>query len=81
MLTGSAFGETADMGFGFLMDLIEIHPEQLGEAVSFRWEDLDTLETEETRLTAARTVRILRELSRTGESPTLREMVQPRFRC
>ena len=76
VLTGSRFGEAPDMSLSFLMDLIEIHPEHLGEAVSFRWEDLDSLETEETRMTAKKAIRILRELRRTGDSPTLREMVQ-----
>ncbi len=75
MLTGTAFGENPGIGFGLLKDLVEIHPDQLSGAVSFRWEDLDSLETEDTRMTARRAVRILRELSRTGESPTLKAML------
>ena len=76
ILTGMAFGETADAGLGFLMDMIEIHPERLGEAVSFRWRDLEKIETEETRMTAKRLVSIIRELRRTGESPTLQGMIE-----
>ena len=76
MLTGNAFGAKAETGFGFLSELIEIHPEKLGDAVSFRWQDLDTLETEDTRLTARRLVSIFRELRRTGESPTLQGIFQ-----
>ena len=75
ILTGAVFGETPQMDFGFLKDLIEIHPEELGEAVSFRWEDLDRIETDETRLTATRLVKIVRELRRTGKSETLQELL------
>ncbi|MBQ6322051.1 MAG: ABC transporter ATP-binding protein/permease [Lachnospiraceae bacterium] len=76
VLTGSKFGEEgADQAFS-LMDMISIHPEYFSEAVSFRWEDLDELETDETRLSAVRTVRIIRELSRTGKSDTLSELVR-----
>ena len=76
VLTGAAFGEAPETGFGFLKDMIEIHPDQLAEAVDFRWEDLDSLETEETRMTAGRLVKILREIRRAGESETLRGMVE-----
>ena len=76
VLTGSDFGTAPDMGLSFLQDLIEIHPEKLGDAISVRWQDLDSLETEETRLTAQRLVRIFRELRRTGESPTLQGILQ-----
>ena len=79
VLTGSAFGEKPKTGLSFLKDMIEIHPSGLREAVRFRWEGLDRLETEETRLTARRVVRILRELRRTGESETLREIVEAGF--
>ena len=57
-------------------DLVEVHPEKLPDAISIRWDDLDKLETSDTRLTAQRTVRIIRELSRTGNSDTLREMIE-----
>ncbi len=77
ILTGRLFGETDDTGgLSFLLQNMAIHPEYLSQAVSFHWENLGMLETDETRLTAKRTVRILRELSRTGESKTLREMIQ-----
>ncbi len=76
VLTGAAFGEIPEAGFGFLLDLIKIHPEKLGDAISFRKEGLKDLETEETRLTAQRLVRIFRELRRTGESPTLTGMLE-----
>ena len=75
VLTGIPFGESASEGLESMKDWITLHPERLSEAVSFRWEDLSSLVTSETRLTAQRTVRILRELSRTGSSPTLTEMV------
>ena len=55
--------------------MVSFHPEILPEAVTIHWEDLDTLETDETRLTNRRLVRILRELSRTGSSDTLKEMI------
>ena len=76
LLTGTAFGETPDPSFSFLKDLITIHPEKLGDAISFRWEDIDRLETDETRMTMKRLVAIFRELRRTGESPTLNGMIE-----
>ena len=76
LLTGIPFGEIPDPDYGFLKDLIQIRPELLGDAVSFRYQDLDSLETEETRMTAVRAVHIVRELRRTGESPTLKGMMQ-----
>ena len=76
LLTGIPFGEIPDPDYGFLKDLIQIRPELLGDAVSFRYQDLDSLETEETRMTAVRAVHILRELRRTGESPTLKGMIK-----
>ena len=76
VLTGMAFGEVPDTDFGFMKDLIGIRPELLGDAFSLRLQDLSSLETEETRMTAVRAVHILRELRRTGESPTLNAMVQ-----
>ena len=76
ILTGTVFGQEPDTSLSFLKDLIKIHPDQLGEAISFRWQDLGALETEETRMTVSRTVKILRELNRTGESPTLRGMIE-----
>ena len=74
ILTGIRFGETNEEDFS-LMDMVSIHPEHLADAVSIRWDQLDTLETAETRLTTQRTVRILRELSRTGSSQTLKDMI------
>ena len=76
VLTGGVFGETPEMDYSFLKDLIEIHPEELSEAVSFRWEDLDSLNEGETRLSAVKLVRIFRELRRTGDSPTLRDLAE-----
>ncbi|MBQ3704820.1 MAG: ABC transporter ATP-binding protein/permease [Clostridia bacterium] len=75
VLTGSGFGKVPETDLSFLTEMIEIHPEKLGDAVSFRWQDLDSLETEETRLTARRLVAILREMNRGGESPTLKKMI------
>ncbi len=76
VLTGVPFGESADEGDLSLTDMIELHPEKLPQAISFRWDDLDSLETDETRMTAQRTVRIIRELTRTGRSETLKEMME-----
>jgi len=76
ILTGVPFGESGEDQMPALRDLVELHPEKLPDAISVRWEDFDSLETDETRLTAQRTVRIIRELSRTGKSDTLREMLE-----
>ena len=76
VLTGIRFGQTdpsAEMSF---LDMLEIHPENLPDAVSVRWDAMDELETDETRLTTKRLVRILREFSRTGKSETLQKMVE-----
>ena len=75
-LTGMAFGETGEDAALSLMDMFEFHPEHISDAVSFNWEGLRDLETDDTRLTARRIVRILRELSRKGESDTLKEMLE-----
>ena len=76
ILTGGLFGETDTSSLQSILSMIELHPEHLEEAVSIRWDALSELETDETRLTAQRLVRILRELSRTGESETLKEMLR-----
>ena len=75
MLSGIRFGEVPEESAFSLKDMVSFHPEILPEAVTIHWEDLDTLETDETRLTNRRLVRILRELSRTGSSDTLKEMI------
>ena len=77
VFTGSRFGEKNETSLlQSMMDMVTIHPENLGDAVHVDWRGLDRLETDETRLTTRRLVRIVRELSRTGESPTLQEMLQ-----
>ena len=73
VLTGRGFGEMEDDGFGSMADMMEIHPEKLPDAVSFDWDRLPEFMDDHGSLTATQTVHILRELSRTGESPTLRE--------
>ena len=75
ILTGIRFGETGEETGFSLMDMISFHPEHLSDAVTIRWDRLDSLDTDETRLTAQRTVRILREFSRTGTSQTLKDMI------
>ena len=75
ILTGLPFGETGESMMGSLLDHMEIHPELLPEAFSFDWGGLDSLVTEDTRMTYTRAVKILRELTRTGDSPTLRAMI------
>ena len=76
VLTGIEFGQTDPASAMSFMDMMTIHPENLGDAVSVRWDELDSLETDETRLTTQRMVRILREVSRTGKSETLQAMVE-----
>ena len=75
VLTGAPFGEQNDNLFAGMADMIEIHPEKLPDAVSFDFEGLDQVLEEHGRLSAVQTVRIIRELSRTGESPTLKEAI------
>ncbi len=76
ILTGTAFGEDDFSSMDSYLDMIELHPEHLDEAVSIRWDRLGELETDDTRLSAKRLVRITRELSRTGKSPTLEKMFE-----
>ena len=75
ILTGIGFGETDQSELMSYLDMITFHPEHLEEAVSFRWDRLDELETDDTRMTTVRMVRIMREYSRTGKSETLQEMI------
>ena len=75
VLTGIPFGESAQDSFSFLADMLTVHPEKIPEIVSIDWKGLSDLETEDTKLTAQRLVRIVRELRRTGESPTLKGML------
>ena len=76
ILTGTAFGETGEDDMLSFMDMVSVHPENLPDAVTFHWDRLDALETDETRLTTVRFVHILRELSRTGESETFKSMME-----
>ena len=75
VLTGAAFGEGSTRAFSDYGDLMEIHPENIPDAVSFDWEKLEEVMDEHGTLSAVQTVRILRELQRTGKSPTLEEAV------
>ena len=75
ILTGIRFGESDVSSVLSFLDMFTIHPENLPDAISVDWDRLDTLETDETRLTTVRLVHILRELTRTGKSPTLEEML------
>ena len=75
VLTGAAFGEDSSRAFSDYWDLMEIHPENIPDAVSFDWEKLEEVMDEHGTLSAVQTVRILRELRRTGKSPTLEEAV------
>ena len=75
VLTGSPFGETGDDFFSGLMDSVEIHPEHLDEAVTFHADGLEDVLEKEGHLSAVQTVHILRELRRTGESPTLKQYI------
>ena len=76
VLTGIPFGQTSLDAALPLIEMLEIHPENLPGAVTIHWDRLDSLETDETRLTAKRLVRITRELRRTGKSETLEEMTK-----
>ena len=73
VLTGAPFGEANGGMMDGMTDMIEIHPEKLPDAVSFDWDGLDKVMEEHGQLSAVQTVRIIRELSRKGESPTLQE--------
>ena len=78
VLTGLPFGQTPDSMDLFrdlFANVITVHPEHIGDAVSVDWESLPSLETDETQLTYTRAVRILREWRRTGKSPTLQGML------
>ena len=78
VLTGLPFGEISDSMDLFrdlFANVITVHPEHIGDVVSVDWEALPTLETDDTRLTYTRAVRILREWRRTGASPTLQAML------
>ena len=76
ILTGIPFGSGAEQSELSISDMLTLHPENIGEAVSIRWDRLGMLETEDTRLTTQRLVRIMRELSRTGSSDTLKGIIQ-----
>ena len=75
VLTGAKFGEDGDLLTNALLDMIEIHPEKLPDAVSFDFDALDRVMKEHGRLSAVQTVHVIRELTRTGESPTLQEVI------
>lgn len=75
VLTGNPFGEDNKSIFSDFANLMEIHPENLPDAVSFDWEGLDQVMEEHGRLSAVQTVRTIRELTRTGESPTLQAVL------
>ena len=75
VLTGAEFGKDNNNNmFASLADMIEIHPDKLPDAVSVDWEGLDKVLEEHGTLSTLETVRIIRELSRTGESPTLKKV-------
>ncbi len=76
VLTGLPFGETGESAMRSMLDMVEVKPELLPGAVSFDWENIDTLFTDETRMTYTRAVKILREYTRTGDSPTFRAMLE-----
>ncbi len=74
ILSGVPFGENrTDTELPF-SEMIDLNLENLPDAVSVHWDRLDQLETDDTRLTTLRLVRIIREFSRTGKSDTLKEM-------
>ena len=75
VLTGAKFGEDGNILTDSLLDMIEIHPEKLPDAVSFDFEALDRVMEEHGRLSAVQTVHVIRELTRTGESPTLQAVI------
>ena len=76
ILTGIPFGESEGDSMKSLISMMEIHPEYLEEAVTVKWDSLGKLESDDTRLTTQRMVRIVRELTRTGKSSTLEEMMK-----
>ncbi len=76
VITGIPFGGNAEDSLSFMADMMTLHPEKLPDVITFHWEGLEDLETDETRLTTKRMVRIAREFSRTGKSPTLQAMLK-----
>ncbi len=76
VLTGAAFGAGGTGSWSQVMELAQVNPENLPDAVSFDWEGLDKVLEDKGRLSAVQTVHIIRELSRTGESPTLRSVLE-----
>ncbi len=75
VLTGQPFGRADTSVLSTMMSSVSIHPERIPDAVTFDVDRIGELETDETRLTYRRTVKILRELMRTGKSPTLSGML------
>ncbi|MBO4278864.1 MAG: ABC transporter ATP-binding protein/permease, partial [Spirochaetales bacterium] len=76
VLTGRAFGEDAgDSGIA-LMDLIDIHPEKVLEAVSIRWENMQSLVPEDVQAVSETLSRIMSEFYWKGHSPTLGEKLE-----
>ncbi len=77
VLTGAEFGDQDSVltdEMERFLDFMEIHPENIPDAVSIDWDRAAEYLNKPQHLTAKQTVRIIRELSRTGESPTLKEV-------
>ena len=75
VLTGVRFGEQIRGGLDMLTDIVSFHPEKLSETVSFQWDQLSAFLADRPGPSVRQTVQILRELTRTGSSPTLSAMV------
>ena len=75
VLTGMPFGAQSADPFADMADMIEIHPENIPDAVSLDWERFPEVMDEYGQLSAVETVHVMRELSRTGESPTLQNVI------
>ena len=74
ILTGREFGDEESMlsdEMTRFMEFVEIHPENLPDALSVDWEEVLEYLDDHKRLSAKDTVKIIREMRRTGKSPTL----------
>lgn len=75
VLTGSTFGEYEDTSMADMTSLFEIHPEYLPDAISIKWDQLGSALGDQDLMSTVDTVRTIRELSRTGTSPTLKKVL------
>ena len=78
VLTGRAFGEDASSGLS-LLDLISIQPEKAVDAITIRWDLLESLVPEDVAAVSDKLSRIMSELYWKGSSRTLSETLDNGF--